>query len=89
MKLLQRQGGLTSYFGTSDSRVVEKMAEEGDHDAHLVYEAMALGVARGLARLAVLVKGKVDYLFSPAASLIPSPSVRWSRITPASSASLW
>ena len=61
MKLLQRQGGLTSYFGTSDSRVVEKMAEEGDHDAHLVYEAMALGVARGLARLAVLVKGKVDY----------------------------
>ena len=29
MKLLQRQGGLTSYFGTSDSRVVEKMAEEG------------------------------------------------------------
>lgn len=61
MKLLQRQGGLTSYFGTSDSRVVEKMAEEGDHDAQLVYEAMALGVARGLARLAVLVKGKVDY----------------------------
>ena len=45
----------------NDSRVVEKMAEEGDHDAQLVYEAMALGVARGLARLAVLVKGKVDY----------------------------
>ena len=61
MKLLQRQGGLTSYFGTSDSRVVEKMVEEGDHDAQLVYEAMALGVARGLARLAVLVRGKVDY----------------------------
>ena len=61
MKLLQRQGGLTSYFGTSDSRVVEKMAEDGDREAQLVYEAMALGVARGLARLAVLVKGKVDY----------------------------
>ena len=61
MKLLQRQGGLTSFFGTSDTRVVEKMAEDGDREAQLVYEAMALGVARGMARLAVLVRGKVDY----------------------------
>ena len=50
MKLLQRQGGLTSYFGTSDSRVVEKMAEDGDREAQMVYEAMALGVARGRPR---------------------------------------
>lgn len=61
MKLLQRQGGLTSFFETSDTRIVEKMAEDGDREAKLVYEAMALGVARGLARLAVLVRGKVDY----------------------------
>ena len=51
MKLLQRQGGLTSFFGTSDTRVVEKMAEDGDREAQLVYEAMALGVARGMAML--------------------------------------
>ena len=61
MSLLQRKGGLMSYFGTSDSRVIEKRAQEGDEEAKMVYEAMALGVARGLARLAVLVEGKVDH----------------------------
>lgn len=59
-KLLQRGGGLTSHFGTSDARVVEKMADEGNKEAIMVLDAMALSVARGLARLAVLVKGKVD-----------------------------
>lgn len=61
MKLLQRGGGLTSYFGTSDSRTVEKMAlEDGDARAKLVYDAMALSVARCVAKLAVVECGKVD-----------------------------
>lgn len=63
MKLLQRGGGLTSWFGTSDSRVVEKMAlEEGNAQAKLVYDAMALSVARCIAKLAVVVDGKVDHI---------------------------
>lgn len=61
MKLLQRNGGLMSWFGTSDTRVVEKMAlEEGNKQAKLVYDAMALSVARSIAKLAVVVDGSVD-----------------------------
>lgn len=63
MKLLQRGGGLTSWFGTSDTRVVEKMAlEEGNAQAKLVYDAMALSVARSVAKLAVVVDGHVDQI---------------------------
>ena len=63
MKLLQRGGGLTSWFGTSDTRVVEKMAlEEGNSQAKLVYDAMALGVARSIAKLAVVVDGSIDHI---------------------------
>lgn len=62
MKLLQRQGGLMDYFGTSDSRKVEQMAESGDAKARLVYDAMALSVARAVARLAVVVDGNVDHI---------------------------
>ncbi len=61
LKLLQRNGGLMSWFGTSDTRVVEKMAlEEGNTQAKLVYDAMALSVARSIAKLAVVVDGSVD-----------------------------
>lgn len=63
MKLLQRGGGLTSWFGTSDTRVVEKMAlEEGNRQAKLVYDAMALSVARSVAKLSVVVDGKIDHI---------------------------
>ena len=38
------------------------MIENGDENAKLVYEAMALGVARSIAKLAVVVNGKVDQI---------------------------
>ena len=63
IKLLQRGGGLTSWFGTSDTRIVEKMAyEEGNAQAKLVFEAMALSVARSVGKLAVVVNGQVDHI---------------------------
>lgn len=60
MKIVQRQGGLTAYFGTSDAREVEAMIEAGDERAKLVFDAMALNVARSIARLSVMVNGQVD-----------------------------
>ena len=62
MKVLQKKGGLNSLLGTTDAREVEKMIENGDENAKLVYEAMALGVARSIAKLAVVVNGKVDQI---------------------------
>lgn len=60
MRLLQRSGGFMSHFGTSDTREVEKRALSGDAQATLVYNAMALGVARSILKLSAMVNGKVD-----------------------------
>lgn len=57
---VQRQGGLMAHFGTADIRVVEARAETGDVYAALVYEAMALSVAKNIAKLSVDVEGELD-----------------------------
>lgn len=59
-KHIQRAGGLVAHFGTSDTREVERRVLEGDEQAKLVYEAMALNVAKNLAKLAVVVNGEID-----------------------------
>lgn len=60
MKKLQRQGGLISHLGTANAREVEERVNNGDAEAKLVYEAMALSVAQGVGREAVIVNGRVD-----------------------------
>lgn len=60
MKMLQRKGGLTSLLGVSDMRQVEMMINENNCEAKLFYDAMALGVAEGIGRLATVVCGKID-----------------------------
>lgn len=54
------KGGLVSYFGTQDAREVQKMAEEGNEEAALVYDAMGYQVAKEIAANAAVLKGKVD-----------------------------
>lgn len=60
MKKVQRQGGLTAHFGTSDMRIVEEKAKNGDDQAELVLEAMAYNVAKNIGKLAVVVSGQID-----------------------------
>ncbi len=62
MKNLQRKGGIISYLGTADMREVEKMVDEGNAEAELLFEAMALNTAKTIARIAPSVDGKVDYI---------------------------
>lgn len=59
-KHIQRAGGLISHFGTPDSRQIEARIDAGDQQARLVYEAMALAVAKNLAKLSVVVSGQID-----------------------------
>lgn len=72
MKCLQRNGGLMSHFGTADTRVIEQRALGGDAHAKLVYDAMALSVARCVAKLAVVVDGHVD-------AIILTGGIAWSQ----------
>ncbi|MCF6464051.1 butyrate kinase [Clostridium sp. Cult1] len=59
---LRGNGGLKAYLNTLDAREVEKMIEEGDEEAKLIYEAMAYQVAKGIGELATVVEGKVDLI---------------------------
>lgn len=59
-KLLRGRGGLVSYLGTNDAREVEKMIENNDEYAKLVYEALAYQVAKSIGQLAPVVDGEVD-----------------------------
>jgi butyrate kinase len=60
LRRIQRKGGLISLLGTPDSREIEKRIADGDEEAKLVYEAMALSVAKNIAKLAVVVDGAID-----------------------------
>ncbi|MDR1266694.1 MAG: butyrate kinase [Propionibacteriaceae bacterium] len=59
---LAAQSGLAAWFGTQDVRQVEAMIAAGDERARLVYEAMALGVAKGIGELSVVRAGAVDQI---------------------------
>lgn len=60
MKIVKTKGGLVAHLGTNDTREVEKMIASGDEHAKFVYEAMALNVARNVAKEAPVVNGKVE-----------------------------
>ncbi len=60
MKLVKRQGGLYAHLGTTDCLEVEKWIASGDEQARLVYDAMALNVAKNIGKIAPYVCGKVD-----------------------------
>ena len=61
MKRVKTQGGgLVAHLGTNDTRDVEKMIADGDEHARFIYEAMALNVARNIAREAPVVNGRIE-----------------------------
>lgn len=60
MKKLRGNGGLVGLLGTNDSREVEKRIAAGDEEAKLVYDAMALKVARAIGEEAATVAGDVE-----------------------------
>ena len=59
-RYIRGNSGLKAYLGTSDGLEIERMIEEGDEKARLLYDAMALSHAKGIAELAAAVNGKVD-----------------------------
>jgi len=59
-KMLTGNGGLFAYLGTSNAIEVEKMIQNGDKNAELVYAAMAYQVAQSIGAMATVLKGEVD-----------------------------
>lgn len=53
-------GGIKAYLSTVDAREVEKMINNGDENAKLIYESMAYQISKGIGELSTVVEGKVD-----------------------------
>jgi butyrate kinase len=53
-------GGLVAHLGTNDLREVERLRDEGDEKADLLFRAMAYQVAREIGARAAVLKGRVD-----------------------------
>ena len=60
MKLVKSRGDLLDHLGTTDCREVEHRIQNGDAHAKLIYDAMALNVAKFIGKTAPGVCGKVD-----------------------------
>ncbi len=60
MRKFHSGGGLMAHLGTKDALEVERMIADGDEYAAVVYEAMALNVAKDIGTLATVVSGRVD-----------------------------
>ena len=61
LKSLKGNGGLVALLGTNDLReIIQKINEQNDQYAKLIYEAMAYQIAKGIGALAAVLQGKVD-----------------------------
>ena len=58
--LCSQTGGLSSYFGTSNSDIIHKMVEEGDKKATRVWNAMIYQVIKYIGSMSTVLQGKVD-----------------------------
>ena len=58
--LCSQTGGLSSYFGTSNSDTIHKMVEEGDKKATRVWNAMIYQVIKYIGSMSTVLQGKVD-----------------------------
>lgn len=55
-----REGGIMAYLGTADMRDVEKMIEDGNEEAKLLYEAMAFNVAKDIGSMFAVLGSEAD-----------------------------
>ncbi len=58
--LLFREGGLSSYLGTKDLLVVEKLIASGDAHAATVFAAMVYQIAKDMGAMSTVLRGRVD-----------------------------
>ncbi|WP_152975122.1 butyrate kinase [Youngiibacter fragilis] len=71
-KKITGRGGLVAYLGTNDARAVDNLAQSGDRQARLIFDAMAYQVSKDIAANAAVLKGRVD-------AIILTGGIAWSK----------
>ncbi|MBT8398052.1 MAG: butyrate kinase, partial [Gemmatimonadetes bacterium] len=74
-----KRGGLVSYLGTDDARTVEERIEAGDHEAMMVFEAMAYQIAKEIGAMATVLEGSVDKVLLTGGLASSGLLVKWVR----------
>jgi butyrate kinase len=59
-KKINGKGGFVAYLNTNDAREPLKMAQNGDENARVIFEAMGYQVAKEIGKCATVLCGKVD-----------------------------
>ena len=59
-RIFSRASGFVGYFGTSDLRDIEKMIDDGDTQAKLIFDAMVYQIAKEIGAMAAALKGELD-----------------------------
>lgn len=59
-KNIRGKGGIVSYLNTVNAKEVEERINNGDGYAKLIYDALALQVAKAIGELSTVVNGNVD-----------------------------
>ncbi|WP_251860761.1 butyrate kinase [Clostridium sp. Marseille-Q2269] len=54
------KGGLIAYLDTNDGRVVDRMIEEGNEKAKIIFESMAYQISKEIGAMATVLKGDID-----------------------------
>ncbi len=63
MGMFTKTGGLISYLGTDDGRVVVKRIDAGDEKAKLIFDAMLYQIAKEIGACATVLEGNIDAIF--------------------------
>jgi butyrate kinase len=71
-KKITGRGGLVAYLGTNDARAVDNLAQSGDRQARLIFDAMGYQVSKDIAANAAVLKGRVD-------AIILTGGIAWSK----------
>ena len=59
-KRLKGQGGMLAYLGTNSLLEVEQMIRDGNNQAKLIYDAMAMQIVKDIGSLCTVVSGRID-----------------------------
>lgn len=76
-KMINGKGGFVAYLGTNDARDVEKMMNEGNCEAELVFKAMAYQVSKEIGSCAAILGGKVDAIILTGGLAYGKTFVEW------------
>lgn len=76
-KMIKGEGGLVAYLGTNNAADVEKMVNEGDEHAELIYHAMAYQVSKYVGEMYTVLKCEVDAILITGGIAYDKGFVNW------------